>query len=137
MQVLAEPRSGVAATVEYVSGPTAGKKSTDIGLSVVLIHGLNGDPYKTWTAAGTKAPWPQLLLPAEIPRARIMTYGADFSYAHWLKPAGQNTVREHATNLVTDLALKRYKTGTLDRPIIFVAYSLGGLVCEYVCGNLL
>jgi len=64
-----------------------------------------------------------------------MTYGADFSYAHWLKPAGQNTVREHAMNVVTDLALKRYKTGTLDRPIIFVAYSLGGLVCENVCAE--
>lgn len=64
-----------------------------------------------------------------------MTYGADFSYAHWLKPAGQNTVREHAENLVTDLVSKRYRTETLNRPIIFVAYSLGGLVCKNVCGE--
>ena len=112
------------------------KKFTDIGSSVILLHGLNGDPYTTWTATGAPAPWPQLLLPAEIPRARIMTYGADFSYVHWLKPVGQNTVREHAMNLVADLALKRYNTDTLDRPIIFVAYSLGGLVCEYVCAEL-
>lgn len=42
--------------------------------------------------------------------------------------AGQNTVREHARNLVNDLtALRRDAVG---RPIIFVAHSLGGLVCQ-------
>lgn len=50
--------------------------------------------------------------------------------------AGQNTVREHATNLINDLtALRRDVVG---RPIIFVAHSLGGLVCQdalLACNN--
>lgn len=50
--------------------------------------------------------------------------------------AGQNTVRDHATNLINDLtALRRNAIG---RPLIFVAHSLGGLVCQdalVVCNN--
>lgn len=50
--------------------------------------------------------------------------------------AGQNTVREHATNLINDLAALR--SGVVGQPIIFVAHSLGGLVCQdalLVCNN--
>ena len=43
-------------------------------------------------------------------------------------PAGQNTIRQHAQNLIESLSHKR-EDGS-KRPIIFAAHSLGGLVTE-------
>jgi protein SERAC1 len=86
-----------------------------------------------------KVPWPEELLSQDIPDARIITYGYDADVVHWTRPAGQNTVREHARNLVNDLAAIRQKTPkSVGRPIIFVAHSLGGLICEdaiFTCNN--
>lgn len=47
---------------------------------------------------------------------------------NFTKVASQNTIRDHAVNLINDLAgHRRWAPG---RPIIFVAHSLGGLVCQ-------
>ena len=70
--------------------------------------------------------------------ARIITYGYDADVAHWTRPVGQNTVREHARNLINDFTILRRRTYSTGRPIIFVAHSLGGLVCQdalLVCNN--
>jgi hypothetical protein len=57
-----------------------------------------------------------------------MTYGYDANVANFIGVAGQNTVREHARNLINELAARRRNAA--GRPIIFVAHSLGGLVCQ-------
>lgn len=45
--------------------------------------------------------------------------------------ASSNRLIDHATNLLNDLAIERAKeTQSTCRPIIFVAHSLGGLVCK-------
>jgi alpha-beta hydrolase superfamily lysophospholipase len=64
-----------------------------------------------------------------------MTFGYDADVVNFLKPAGQNTVRSHARNLVGDLAAAREESDSVDRPIILVAHSLGGLICEDVIGT--
>jgi len=74
----------------------------------------------------------------DIMDARIITYGYDADVAHWTRPAGQNTVRAHAQNLINDFTILRRTTRSPGRPIIFVAHSLGGLVCQealLVCLN--
>lgn len=97
------------------------------------MHGLTGKRTGTWLADGKERPWPQTLLPEQLPGARIIAYGYDADVVHFVKPAGQNTVREHARNLVNDLTNLRHDTSSLHRPLILVAHSLGGLVCEQVC----
>lgn len=77
-------------------------------------------------------PWPQELLSKKIPEARLITYGYNADIVHFIKPVGQNTVREHARNLAGDLTDLRRRTSSLQRHLIFVAHSLGGLVCEQV-----
>ena len=83
--------------------------------SVVFVHGLSGDRERTWT--GTEGPtrvlWPEKLLPAKIPGARISTYGYDADYATFWRMQSQNNVANHASNLVTDLANMRDEDETV------------------------
>lgn len=99
---------------------------------------MTGRRDTTWTAERASEPWPKTLLSKDIVDARIITYGYDANVVHWARPAGQNTVREHARNLINDFTIVRRKTDSIGRPIIFVAHSLGGLVCQdalLVCMN--
>ena len=102
--------------------------------SLVFVHGLRGHRTKTWLAKGANEPWPQSLLSPELPQARIMTYGYNADVVHFTKPTGQGTVRSHARGLINDLTGLRHRTSSISRPLIFVAHSLGGLVCEQVNG---
>lgn len=45
-------------------------------VDIVLIHGLNGDPRRTWTAKNGVF-WPTALLPVSLKsaKARILVYG--------------------------------------------------------------
>jgi len=97
---------------------------------VIFLHGLTGDREITWTAKGSETPWPQTLLPQDLPEARVITYGYDADVARWIGPAGQNSVREHATTLVNDLVRYRARTQSHRRPLLWVAHSLGGLVLQ-------
>lgn len=107
-------------------------------VDILFLHGLTGRRDTTWTAERASEPWPKTLLSKDIVDARIITYGYDANVVHWARPAGQNTVREHARNLINDFTIVRRKTDSIGRPIIFVAHSLGGLVCQdalLVCMN--
>lgn len=43
--------------------------------SLVAVHGLNGDPIKTWTHPKTGACWLKDFFPQDVPGARIFTFG--------------------------------------------------------------
>lgn len=75
-------------------------------VDIVLLHGLTGRPDKTFLHKETGIYWPFDLLSKTIPRGRIFTFGYDADVAKLLGPAGQNTIQEHASNLVNDLARK-------------------------------
>ncbi|KAB5515378.1 hypothetical protein GE09DRAFT_1231411 [Coniochaeta sp. 2T2.1] len=94
---------------------------------IVFVHGLTGDREKTWTARHASAPWPQALLPSELPTARVLTFGYDAYVADWRGVVSQNRIGNHAWNLLTSLAAYRDRDDTNVRPIIFVCHSLGGL----------
>ncbi|CAG8898762.1 unnamed protein product [Penicillium egyptiacum] len=96
---------------------------------ICFIHGLTGDREKTWTADGQSTPWPEALLPQKLQKARILTYGYD-AYVVSKSTASLNRLLDHATNLLADLTSDRESCGAPSRPLIFVAHSLGGLVCK-------
>lgn len=78
-------------------------------LSIVLVHGLNGDPHDTWTAKKTKIFWPADLLPVDLEdqRVRILTYGYDADVATFTDGASKSKLHVHAENLVARLAANR------------------------------
>ncbi|KAL4744666.1 WD40-repeat-containing domain protein [Aspergillus terricola var. indicus] len=98
-------------------------------IDICFVHGLTGDRITTWTTQGQSDPWPKTLLPPRLSTARILTYGYD---AYWVRRsvAGSNHLIDHATNLLNDLTTDRDLNNAASRPIIFVAHSLGGLVCK-------
>lgn len=82
--------------------------------SIIFIHGLNGDREKTWTAKGATKPWPQILLPTKLPKARILTYGYDASVVGWKDWKGvvsENRIGDHAMNLLATISNYRDEDG--------------------------
>lgn len=79
-----------------------------LGLSIIAVHGLNGHQEETWTASNGIM-WLQQLLPAEIPRARILTYGYD-SRTHSSEVLTHQTLYGHSMSFVAALSLYRRRT---------------------------
>ncbi|KAI8278876.1 hypothetical protein K4K60_005893 [Colletotrichum sp. SAR11_57] len=101
----------------------------DATIDICFVHGLTGNQDSTWTASGQVKPWPETLLPPKLSRARILTYGYD-AYIVRKSVASTNGLADHATNLLNDLATDRASSNASSRPLVFVAHSLGGLVCK-------
>ncbi|KAB5514886.1 hypothetical protein GE09DRAFT_980434, partial [Coniochaeta sp. 2T2.1] len=93
--------------------------------SIVAVHGLNGHQNKSWTA-DNGVNWLRDLLPHDIPRARVLSWGYDAN-THSSSRISCQYLYDHARTLVSDLCRKRRLT---NRPIIFVAHSLGGIVVK-------
>lgn len=124
-------------------------------VDIIFVHGLNGDPHRTWTSEHTKIFWPAQLLPPllEEENARVLVYGYDSEVTSFTDGVSKDKIHNHAEGLVAALAANRrvrlamwqnsYKVVSTqlivtqlrkatERPIIFVAHSLGGLVVKRV-----
>ncbi|KAL6721932.1 hypothetical protein ACLMJK_001037 [Lecanora helva] len=124
---------------------------------IIFVHGLFGHPLKTWmpdksTSKSSKLSaskendhdtisgvdtredqntcWPQTLLPTVISDAKILSFGYDADIDTFHSSAGQNTINQHAHNLLSDLADMRSTPSEREIPLIFVAYSLGGIIVK-------
>lgn len=106
--------------------------SKPASVDVVFVHGLNGDPQKTWTAETSRTFWPSQLLPPilEEEHARILVYGYDADVSSFTDGASKDKIHNHAEHLVAELAANRRIRRASDRPLIFIAHSLGGLVVK-------
>jgi hypothetical protein len=105
--------------------PAASSDTVD----VICVHGLMGHPRETWTKHKKGFLWPAHVT-EDIDDIRVLTFGYDADPVSVLGRAGQNRLGEHAQGLLNEAARKREKTNTEDRPIIWIAHSLGGLVVE-------
>lgn len=101
----------------------------DATVDICFVHGLTGNRDSTWTAPNQSLPWPITLLPPKLPRARLLTWGYD-AYVVRASVTSKNRLIDHAKNLLIDLTNDRTFYGASERPLVFVAHSLGGLVCK-------
>ena len=120
---------------------------------LVFVHGLQGHPQRTWQSSvipqehtlgrnpfkrwrdplrdkeGAGVFWPADLIPQDFPRLRVLTYGYDSKVTgYYASSKSKNGIFDHGNSLLN--ALKRERTNLSNRPIIFVAHSLGGLVVK-------
>lgn len=102
-------------------------------VDIVLIHGLNGHPRKTWTASNGVF-WPTDLLPAALRGvpANILVYGynADVYSGRPDRSPSDNFIYQHSQTLVTSLTLFRRGEGTSRNSIIWICHSLGGILLK-------
>lgn len=118
-----------SAPISFPDGVKILHDCPDASVDICFIHGLTGNRDSTWTAHGQSAPWPETLLPPEIGKARILTYGYD-AYIVRRSVASSNRLIDHATNFLNDLTTDRTRYNASSRALIFIAHSLGGLVCK-------
>lgn len=81
--------------------------------SIVFVHGLAGGQTTTWTVDGENASWPEKLLAEDIPTARILAFGYDADVVNLLGQSSQNSIAQHARNLLGDLADMRFDSNTV------------------------
>jgi hypothetical protein len=73
--------------------------------------------------------WPADLLPEDCPNSRILMYGYDTKITKYMTGAtNRSNVFSHGKDLIFALARERVP----DRPLVFVAHSLGGIVVKEV-----
>lgn len=115
-------------------------------VDIIFVHGLTGDSYNTWLDVESGTYWPVHLLSKDVPDARIMAFGYDADVTKFPGPVSQNNLRDHALALLNEVAavrsgedsvctLVRYisiakQSGKKDRKIVFMVFSLGGLVTK-------
>ena len=106
--------------------------SSAASVDIVFVHGLSGDPQKTWTSKTNHTFWPSQLLPqyGQLQNLiRVWTYGYDADPVS-TDGASKDMIHDHSETLLGELAAKRAEDGTTERPIMFIAHSLGGLVVK-------
>lgn len=105
----------------------------EASVDIVLVHGLNGHPFKTWQAKNGVF-WPTDLLPRSLRdrHANVLVYGynADVYSRDNDRSPSDNFVHQHAQTLVMSLTSYRKEEDCLRRPIVWVAHSLGGILVK-------
>lgn len=100
-------------------------------VDIVFVHGLRGGRESTWTKDGVI--WPKELLSKDIPKSRILSFGYNSGIIQSdTAEVTQGSLADDARQLCSLLDDTRKQTNTVDRPIIVIGHSLGGLVLAQV-----
>ncbi|OAP60302.1 hypothetical protein AYL99_05304 [Fonsecaea erecta] len=87
--------------------------STEAIVDIIAVHGL-GPQASSWLLSVSR----------DLPEARLFAYGYDFELQ------GIGLVEEQGIHLLEALSQTRSADNTSDRPLVFIAHSLGGLIVK-------
>ncbi|KAL4961203.1 uncharacterized protein BDV14DRAFT_204051 [Aspergillus stella-maris] len=72
--------------------------------------------------------WPADLLARDFPDVRVLTYGYESQVARFFSTLNLSTITQHSQDLLSRLTSERHEYP--ERPLIFIAHSLGGLLVK-------
>ncbi|KAJ8131405.1 hypothetical protein O1611_g2223 [Lasiodiplodia mahajangana] len=121
-----ETAAKAPSTVERSPGLNIVYNNPEAKIDIVAVHGLNGHWKETWTATNYFH-WLYHFLPEDLPGIRVLSWGYN---ANTRSPGNINCryLYDSGVELVGSLARKRRTSRSFERPIVFVAHSVGGLV---------
>ncbi|GLC40763.1 hypothetical protein PLESTB_000025100 [Pleodorina starrii] len=107
-------------------------------VDVVFVHGIRGGPFITWRKAGVmtrgsaashmerSACWPSTWLAEDLPGARLLSVEYLAPVSAW---EGESlSLEDNVSRVMGQLAAAGVGTG--QRPVVFVAHSMGGLLVK-------
>ncbi|XP_036437907.1 protein SERAC1 isoform X1 [Colossoma macropomum] len=116
-----------------------------IKADVLFVHGLLGAAFKTWRqkdcdltedekSAGVQEDytecWPKSWLAADCPNLRILSVEYDTHLSDWRAKCPAENQRKSLAYRSGELLKKLKAAGVGDRPVIWVAHSMGGLLVK-------
>ncbi|CZR66003.1 uncharacterized protein PAC_15903 [Phialocephala subalpina] len=121
--------------IEFTSGVNLNEKASQhnpFAVDIVAIHGLMGNLRTTWESDDGVL-WLRDLLPKDLPRARVFSYGYNAEVFNTLGTARWNAyAREMLNILKTELKISNTGSEKPHRPIIFICHSMGGILAKKV-----
>ncbi|KAH8648318.1 hypothetical protein BGZ60DRAFT_552764 [Tricladium varicosporioides] len=103
----------------------------EVKAEIIFVHGLGGGSFKTWTHQPSKLFWPQMILPFKhgFENRRIHSFGYN---PEWTSKDshGMANIHDFGLALLNSLVYSPEMRSSLETPIIFVCYSMGGLVTK-------
>ncbi|KAI1159456.1 hypothetical protein F5B18DRAFT_677291 [Nemania serpens] len=107
--------------------------NNEIEVDIVAVHGLGSDVDWSWVWRDKNGHRPPVhwlkdanMLPRVVPHARIIAYNYE---SRWHADAPRTRLELCGEDLVK--SLHNFRTDAPERPILFIAHSLGGLVVLY------
>ncbi|KAM9435365.1 protein SERAC1 [Clarias gariepinus] len=128
----------------YVLHPQ-GRTSEPIKADILFVHGLLGAAFKTWRqkdcdltevekSAGIQEDytecWPKSWLAADCPNLRILSVEYDTHLSDWRAKCPAENQRKSLAYRSGELLRKLKAAGVGDRPVVWVAHSMGGLLVK-------
>lgn len=131
---------------ELPSLPEGHISDASYALSVIAVHGLGGDFYRTWASndSQNQTLWLSQLLPQDLPGARIFSFGYESAPTFSRSVSGithsANRLLHHVKSITEqvsemlqpDLAQILTRPQWPDQPVVFICHSLGGIIVKEV-----
>ena len=97
-----------------------------MSISCIAISGLGGHAFGSWKDRNSHYMWLRDALPHDLPGARVLTYGYDTRLA---ESSNFQNLEDIALTFRASLRIALSRSPP-ERPLIFIAHSLGGLVLK-------
>ncbi|KAH8896423.1 hypothetical protein GQ53DRAFT_714083, partial [Thozetella sp. PMI_491] len=96
--------------------------------NIIAVSGLASHPFGSWQPSGDKSfMWIRDALPGDMPKARVFLYGYDTTL---IGSTSFQSITDLGLRLIEELRASVLTT-PYDKPTIFLAHSLGGIVVKH------
>ena len=116
----------VSSSLNFIGNGGFDAPNENAAIDVVFVHGLGGDPTKTWAAGDDPADFWPAWLAADFPQINVWAAGYDSAvFSNAL--AGEGSSLADCSSILRDFLLSK---DLGKRPTLFITHSLGGLIVK-------